>query len=99
MNEDCQETMGAMAEETIAAHSIRNERKNDVELDKEDERELGSATEKAQGVGMNRCKKKWSILGYTWLCFLTNPTHPHPSLPFSDYHCPRLSHLQTFCLK
>lgn len=49
MNEDCQETMGAMAEETIAAHSIRNERKNDVELDKEDERELGSATEKAQG--------------------------------------------------
>lgn len=49
MNEDCQETMGAMAEETVAAHSIRNERKNDVELDKEDERELGSAMEKAQG--------------------------------------------------
>lgn len=49
MNEDCQETMGAMAEETVAAHSIRNESKNDVELDKEDERELGSATEKAQG--------------------------------------------------
>lgn len=49
MNEDCRETMGAMAEETVAAHSIRNESKNDVELDKEDERELGSATEKAQG--------------------------------------------------
>lgn len=49
MNEDCQETMGAMAEETVAAHSIRNESKNDVELDKEDERELGSATEKAHG--------------------------------------------------
>ena len=49
--------MGAMAEETVAAHSIRNESKNDVELDKEDERELGSATGKAQGVGMDRCKK------------------------------------------
>ena len=54
MNEDCQETMGAMAEETVAAHSIRNESKNDVELDKEDERELGSATGKAQRVGMDR---------------------------------------------
>lgn len=57
MNENCQETMGAMAEETVAAHSIRNESKNDAEFEKEDEGELGSATEKAQGVGMDRCKK------------------------------------------
>lgn len=95
MNEDCQETMGAMAEETVAAHSIRNESKHNVELDKEDERELGSATEKAQGVGMDRCEK---IVVYfsLHLALFSHKAHHDPSLPFSKCHCPRLSHGQIF---
>ena len=96
MDEDGQDRMAAMAEETVAAHSIRNESKNDVELDKEDEGELGSATGKAQGVGIDRYKKRWSSSAYTWLCFPT-PTQPitYPSLPFSACHCPQLTHGQT----
>lgn len=85
MDEDGQDRMAAMAEETVAAHSIRNESKNDVELDKEDEGELGSSTGKAQGVGIDRYKKGGLVKPTLGFVFPHPPTQS-PTPPFLFLH-------------
>ena len=87
MDEDSQETLVAMAEETAAARSIRDESKNmnDSDPDKEGEdlRRLVAAVDKVQGVRVNRQLYSCGFFRYIDLLSAHDPSYP-PMSKFSS---------------